>query len=316
MASSRLGVSRVRGFALVGAAAAASFAAANTAKAQIVVDGSLDPAYGTAKAVQQNPTGFGDAATPGSNSNGGSELDDAYTAVQNGNLYILLTGNLEQNYNDINIFIQSNGLPAGQSVLNAPAGSGLSGANGLTFGPGFTPNFSLNYNGGGGSATTPDTEYVDQYTLTASPTTEYLGSFSLPTTGISAPSNVLTSSDGTETATAAINNTNFGGVTASDASLASTVTTGVELEIPLSELGNPTEPLTIMADINGSGDDYLSNQFLSSLADGTGNLGSPASVVLPAGLTFSQDVSVPEPASLGLVLGAAGLLINRRRRTF
>ncbi|QQS08828.1 MAG: hypothetical protein IPK69_12730 [Phycisphaerales bacterium] len=50
-------------------------------------------------------------------------------------------------------------------------------------------------------------------------------------------------------------------------------TTGVEIAIPLSAIGNPAGAIKICAFINGGGHDYLSNQVLGSLPAGTGNLG-------------------------------------------
>jgi hypothetical protein len=69
----------------------------------------------------------------------------------------------------------------------------------------------------------------------------------------------------------------------------------------------------VMADINGGGDSYLSNQFLPGLPVGTGNLGN-GGVFNFSGTPGEYFTVVPEPSTIGLVviglLGAVGL---RRR---
>ena len=73
--------------------------AATPAWAVPTVDGVRDVEYGVAKAVQTVQTGFGD------NDN---ELDAAYASCTAGRLYLMVTGNLEANFNKLEIFIDSN----------------------------------------------------------------------------------------------------------------------------------------------------------------------------------------------------------------
>ena len=87
------------------------------ARAQIVVDGTRDAGYGSALAVQTVETGFGDA-----NPAGGSELDAGYARLDGGRLYLLLTGNLEANFNKLEIFIDSKA--GGQSVFDSSGNDG------------------------------------------------------------------------------------------------------------------------------------------------------------------------------------------------
>lgn len=77
----------------------------------------------------------------------------------------------------------------------------------------------------------------------------------------------------------------------------------------------------VLADINGGGDAYLSNQFTPGLAVGTGNVGGGGSYG-PGGGVFNfantpgeYFTVVPEPASM-VMLGFAGLtsLLAIRRR--
>jgi hypothetical protein len=56
------------------------------------------------------------------------------------------------------------------------------------------------------------------------------------------------------------------------------VTTGVELAIPLSVLGNPTGAIRLAGFVNGGGHDYLSNQVIGGLPTNTGNPGEPRNV--------------------------------------
>src|SRR5690242_12472978 len=75
------------------------------ASAQIVVDGVVDPTYGAPIVVQQNATGFGDNNDPSPATANGSEIDAAYGKVNNGRLYLMFTGNIETNFNKLEVFI-------------------------------------------------------------------------------------------------------------------------------------------------------------------------------------------------------------------
>ena len=103
------------------------------------------------------------------------------------------------------------------------------------------------------------------------------------------------------------------GTAANPAAMLST-TTGLELQIPLSVIGYTGGNIMVLADINGGGDNYLSNQFLPGLGVGTGNVGTP-------GFDFSGTpgeyfvVTVPKPSTFALLSGGlAGLLWLRRRQ--
>lgn len=93
----------------------------------------------------------------------------------------------------------------------------------------------------------------------------------------------------------AIDNSNVAGVTGGTGpSSGAGVTTGVEIAIPLSQLGNPTGAIRIAGFINGGGHDFLSNQVIGSLPDGFGNLGEPRNVDFSA-YDGDQFVTVPAP---------------------
>ncbi len=94
----------------------ASFDVSNTSASAPIIDGMLDAALYTQIAVQNARTSFGDNAdaTPG-NSISGSELDGLYVAVNGGLLYVMVTGNIENNFNKFSLFIDS--IAGGQQAL-------------------------------------------------------------------------------------------------------------------------------------------------------------------------------------------------------
>jgi hypothetical protein len=280
------------------------------AGAQITVDGTLDPAYGSALAVQTVNTGFGDSTVGDGTSNGGSELDAVYGIVTGGNLDVFLSGNFEDNGNHANVFIDDG--RAGQSILAVPATGTLQTMNGSAFSPGFQATEAIDLNDYQG------TDYIEEYTLTGTPAGGYVGSVPL-TGGIGTGSPSGAFQYGFNDTNAAGVNGNAG--TAADPVAAQAVTTGLEIQVPLSILGNPTGPILVLADINGGGDSYLSNQFLPGLPVGTGNVGGGGPYTGPSGGTFNfattpgqfVSVAVPEPTTLSLV-GAAAMLLTMRRR--
>jgi len=290
------------------------------AVAQPIIDGTKDLVYGPAVSVQTVETQFGDA-----NPNSGSELDAAYARVMNNTLYLMLTGNLEANFNKLNIFIDSK--VGGQNSIvggSNPANDGwASKYNGFTFDTGFTADylfilrngntqFDLDYTVVGGAGNQFDT-YANVFGGALQGAT---------TTGAGAN---LGFSFGV-----AFNNSNVGGVLggtgAANQIAAQAVTTGVELAIPLTALGNPGagDVIRISAMINGSNHDYLSNQFLGGLTPPQGNLGGDGNggfngTVGQLNLNnFGGDqyfiVQVPEPSALALMsLGSLALFARRRR---
>ncbi|HMP05659.1 MAG TPA: hypothetical protein PJ982_04865, partial [Lacipirellulaceae bacterium] len=88
-------------------AASAALAAA-TASAQIVMNGTADAAYGPALSVQNTNTQFGNALNGDPiNAGGGSEINQVFARVYDGRLYVLIAGNLETNFNKLEVFIDS-----------------------------------------------------------------------------------------------------------------------------------------------------------------------------------------------------------------
>jgi hypothetical protein len=286
------------------------------ARASVTVDGSISPSegYGGPVTTQTINTGFGDSTVGDGTSNGGSELDAAYGVVQGGNLNLFLSGNFESNGNHVNVFV-SDGR-AGQSSLNVPSTGTLQATNGSVFSPGFQATYATDINDYAG------TDYVEEY-LYAGPgalSGGYVGSFSLAG-GIGTGMPGVTTIGWNDTNAAGVNGNSGTAATGADADA---VTTGLELSIPLSVLGNPApgSSLLVLADVNGGGDSYLSNQFLPGLPVGTGNLGGGGPFTGPNSGTFNFSntpgeyfaVAVPEPTSIAVLGGAVVMLCSRRRK--
>ncbi|NUQ51995.1 MAG: hypothetical protein HUU19_04780 [Phycisphaerales bacterium] len=93
-----------------------------------------------------------------------------------------------------------------------------------------------------------------------------------------------------------IDNTNTEGVDGSGVLNPEAVTTGLELQIDLAELGwTGTNPIKVVAFINGSGNDFLSNQVAGGMPEGTNNLGEPTLVDFTL-IDGNQWVAIPCPA--------------------
>jgi hypothetical protein len=271
--------------------------------------------YGSPLAVQTINTGFGNAG--GNDSGGGSELDAAYGKVSGGNLYLFLAGSLESNGNHFNIFID--GGTGGQNTLNTSGGT-MAAMNGSVFSPGFGATFALDMNVYSPSeGVTPGTMYTEEYNLVAN-TGGYVGAVAESSLGIGGGNDGGVSSlylNNNHVSTMGTANAALSGATSGAAT-----TTGLELVIPLSAIGYMSGNIEVLADINGGGDGYLSNQFLSGLPVGTGNVGGGGPFG-PGGATFNFantpgeyfTVAVPEPSTMAL-LGLSGLmtLLGFRRR--
>jgi len=271
--------------------------------------GTTSVSYGGPLAVQTINTGFGNSSytgTPNGPDANGSELDAAYGTIANGNLYLFIAGDIQNNGNSINLFIGGGGSTVGQNTLNTSI-SPLSNMNGSTFASGFNATLGFNINDYQG------TMYTDGANLQGGGG-GYMGSVGL-TAGIGSG----TPGGGSYSLTGfqeALNNSHIStmgsaGTALSGATSGANTTTGLELVIPLADLGTISGNIFVEADINNNGNSYLSNQFLPGLGVGTGNLGTS---------TFSNAgyfiVPVPEPSTWSLlaVSGISGLLMLRRRK--
>jgi hypothetical protein len=270
------------------------------------VDGQLGvgDSYGTPIVVQDTQTNFGDNNDSSIGTANGSEIDAAYGEISNGNLNLLLTGNIETNFNKLQLFFDTG--TGGENKLTGNSGSFLlDNQAGLTFDTGFDADYFLSVGAEFDNGT--PTIFNDFFTISSAGNSGG-GIGNRPIDG--------TAQTLTNGITVALNNSNLGGVDGgigpATSAQALTATTGLELSIPLSVLGNPTGSIDVVAYINGGGSDFLSNQVLGGIGGGD-NLGG-ASGVNFQNVTGDQFFTVvPEPTALAGValLGLVGL---RRRR--
>lgn len=309
---------------------------------QVVIDGTAEAAYGNAIFEQAIGTGFGNA-TDGFRGGpcNGSELDGAFGIIDTagGYLYVVLAGNLETNFNKLDVFVDC--APGGQNAvrsdnpdvdfngLNRMGADTVNNLPGLKFDAGFEADGYLTCTIGG----TPSTLYasVAQMLSAGGGTGGYLGSsVADPTTGATLIDNPALGVQ------VSMDNSNVGGVDGSNggASSGAGVRTGIEMRIPLALLGYTGGPIKVCAFINGNGHDYASNQFLGGLPLGSQNLGGdgaggyfggfPAALrfdleQIPGDQFFTIGGQAPNPcptdldgdqqtggADLGILLGAWG----------
>lgn len=265
----------------------------------ILVDGTAEPAYGMAAAVQGIGTDQGDSDLGLPDAANGSELDQAFGLVDASTLYLFLAGNLEGDKH-LDVFLDTG--PGGQNRLrgdnSAVDGGGLNrmgddgSGNGLTFDGAFAPDYWLSVSG------TASAPYVLSVHWAELPTGGggtggFLGSTGAVSDG------VLSSGTNPGFLLATIDNSNTGGVMAGTAADSGQgVVTGVELAIPLALIGNPPGAL-VCAFVNAAGHDLVGNQVLASLPAGTSAIGEPRTVDFGAlGGTQYFTVGNPTPVLL------------------
>jgi len=277
--------------------------ASPAAQAQ-TIDGTRDASYPTPLAVQTTPTGFGDSSvgTAGNGGANGDELDNISAQIVGSNLYLFIGGNLQSNNNHCEIFFDSK--VGGQNKLATGTGTSvLDTLSGIKFDTGFNADYLLSVSvkgtSTGGATPTASFASVNVYYATVgnSAAGAYVGKGTTP-----AASAALTF--GSNTGAVAINNTNTAGVSSTAVGTPATVSTGLELMIPLAALGSSANggDIKICVFVNGAKHDYLSNQALggfpngqASLGDGTGNYtggATPVSKVDFTAYTGNQYVTV------------------------
>ena len=233
-------------------------------------------------------TQFGDNTDSDPFTSNGSELCGIYATVSDGLLYIFLPGNLESNYNKLDLFLDFDDS-VGQNVLrddnpnvdfnglNAMGGSDISGAPGLSFDEGFTADYYITLGMGfDGKGANPAL-----YANAAQILTEGGGGGGFLGNSIDNPNGLggILSDTGIELA---VNNANIDGVLSGEQAAPSNpaegVTTGIEIVIPISQIA-PTylagSGMRVCAMINNSGHTFMSNQVLGPLEAPTNNLGDP-----------------------------------------
>jgi hypothetical protein len=245
---------------------AAIFGSSSVARAQVpVIDGTRDAVYGNPFSVQTVQTGFGDNQ---------SELDAGSLKIQNGKLYLMLTGNLESNFNKLIIFFDTRA--GGQNVMRSDNPDvDFNALNtkyaGMKFDTGFSPDYALWWSGN----TTDMFLNFSELNTNGGGSGGFLGSVQTPNPNRQGAGTVG-GTGGLPRVDFGYNDSNVAGVAggsdAADQTAAAAVTTGNEVAIDLSQLG-ATENFTMMIGINGSSHDFWSNQFLKGLVPPQGNLG-------------------------------------------
>lgn len=274
--------------------------------AGVTVDGSRDASYGAAVSVQTIGTQFGNANIGQLGFANGSELDAAYGRVNGGALNLLLTGNLESNFNKLEIFIDS--MAGGQGTLRGDNPdvdfNGLNRMAGLIFDNGFEADHYITAtNGDTGGGTYQLFANYAQVLTGGGGSGMFLGGASHTPAQIVGPNGIVLSMDNSNTlGVNSLGNPND--------SPPDSVTTGLEVSIPLAVLGG-AGPFKIVAFVNGGGHDFASNQWLGSLPAGFGNLGEPTTINLKNIEGDQYFTVVPEPSSLLALL--AGVALLRRR---
>ncbi|MEM9080074.1 MAG: hypothetical protein AAGC74_05215 [Verrucomicrobiota bacterium] len=227
----------------------------------VICDGTLDSGYGPAITVQTVQTQFGDNA---------SELNAAYAKIQNGQLFLMLTGNIENNFNKLEIFIDSTNAVT-TSTFTSAGNDNAGNMNGLTFDGSFSPDYHLIFRRGLGKA---DFDIAD---LGASTFASFLDVFGGSDEGSGNASVATNGTLLTQTIGLAYDNSNTAGIAAgnaaADPAAAQAVTTGLEVCIDLADLGNPTSDIKVMAAVNNSDHNFFSNQILAGLTAPQDNLG-------------------------------------------
>jgi len=242
--------------------------------AQPTVDGTIaGDAYGAAEAVQAVETEFGDNM---------SELDAAYCTSANGRFYLALTGNLEDNFNKIEIFIDSRA--GGEGVLSGLPGNDGSGVMaGLTFDAGFAPDYHIIVRHGFFGGDRFDLDFGELGT----PNFSFYGDvFGGTQEGSGATGTGLNS----QPIEVGFDNSNVGGVLggngAANQAAALAVQTGLELGIALADLGFTGGDIKVCAFVNNANHNYASNQFLGTLQPPQGNLGGDGAGTFTGILNF------------------------------
>jgi hypothetical protein len=309
--SEKCAMPRVPGIAPILACALAAFVPA--AGGAVTLDGRLDPEYGAPRSVQtlqtegrDNNAGFGGADSTGSSF--GSELDLAYGVIAGGNLDLFFAGNLMsdfaefQHQDQLHVFLDTR--PGGQNVLSAAnpdvgyfSGVGLAALGGLSFDPEFSADYWFDCT----VAITAPRVYAYEVDLSTA------GGGLLGRTDPGAPGTLAggVNPDGVRLA---VDNSNGAGVTTGcGAAAPGEVTRGIEWEIPLAAIGNPSGPIRVCAFVGGAFfNAYLSNQVLGPAPPGTCGLGNPATTHFEtlAGaqwFTVGDGPVAAHPATWGLV---------------
>jgi hypothetical protein len=225
-----------------------------------LTDGTRDALLGSPVTVQTIQTGFGDNA---------NEWNAAFGKVINGRLHLVLTGNLESNFNKLNIFIDSKA--GGSTTFTSSGNDGAGAMDSMEFDAGFEPDYHLIARRGFSQFD------LDMAILETSNFSSYGNVFGGSTSGRGLTGTGVGNSQPIRVAYDGSNTAGIGGDTggsAADQTAAAAVTTGLEISIALADLGNPAGAIKVMILQGNDNHTFLSNQTLAGLPGNTPNLGS------------------------------------------
>ena len=232
----------------------------------VLMDGFADGAYGNAVGIQDTMTNFGDASVGITDFCDGSEIDAVFGFIDEERLNLLVAGNLQSNYNHLEVFIDF--VDGGQNQIrgdnpgvnyNALGRMGDDGkGNGLRFDAGFEADLYFEFDCGG------ETEF--QFYASAAQMLTDGGGAGIDLGGAGS-GEVLSNFNGMQ---CAINNSNVAGVVGGiDLDDGSGVFTGIEISIPLVRLeGFDGGEVKVCAFINSNDHGYMSNQVIGGIGGG------------------------------------------------
>jgi Bacterial TSP3 repeat len=225
------------------------------------VDGQRDDAlYSTPLVLQTVNTEFGDNF---------NEWNGGYAYVNAGKLYLMFTGNLENSFNKLEIFIDSKA--GGSSTFTSAGNDGAGIMNGMKFDSNFAPEYHLIARRGSSKFD------LDIANLIVPNFNSYQNVFGNSDSGSGFTGTGVTNAFPIRVGYNGSNSLGIeGGTGAADQVAAAAVSTGLELCINLADLGNPSGPIKVMLLQNNNNHNFLSNQTLGGLPAGFGNLGDPA----------------------------------------
>jgi hypothetical protein len=196
---------------------------------------------------------------------------------------LALTGNLEDNFNVIEIFIDSR--PGGENVLSGePGNNGTGVMAGMAFDAAFQADFHIFVRHGFDVGDRFDLDFSELGTPNFSSYEDiFLGSqegSGSTGTGLNA-----------EPIEIGFDNSNVGGVSggtgAADQSAALAVQTGLELSIALADIGFTSGEIRVCAFVNNADHNFASNQFLGPLTPPQNNLGGDGNGTFTGFLSFN-----------------------------
>lgn len=261
----------------------------------IALDGALDPVLYSIVSTQIINTAWGDNY---------NEVNAAYACVKDRRLYFMLTGNIEANWNKLEIFFDTTDAVQ-TNVLNTADGDNGWRLDGLTFDTAFEPDYHCYFRRDGGNA------YFDIIDLSIQSNSTYGSLFNgegIATTGTGFVNDYFME--------VAYDNSNTGGVIGDSGGSTAAADHwtnslfGLELSIDLRDLGNPQGNVQIAVMFNNDPRDYLSNQILGSLPDYSGSLGNGGSTngtlssidfsTIPGDQFFRVDVGMVHSAAFSI----------------